>query len=73
MEFIFKDKSLRECLNHFQSLVSIINKTLKLYKEKQVVEKVGFDGLPKNKKKGKNKFNCLTIKIHLKMNMLMKN
>ena len=39
MEFIFKDPNLRECLNRFQSLVSIINNTLKLYKDKKVAEK----------------------------------
>lgn len=66
MEFIFKDQNLRECLNRFQSLVSIINNTLKLYKNKQVVEKVGFDDLSRKQKNKVRKNKLLNNKDTLK-------
>ena len=53
MKFIFKDQSLRECLNRFQSLVNIINNTLKLYKDKQVAEKRFDDFSIKQKNKAR--------------------
>ena len=55
MEFIFRNPNLRECLNRFQSLVNIINNTLKLYKDKQVAEKRFDDFFNKTKKQGKKK------------------
>lgn len=62
MEFIFKDKNLRECLNHFQGLISIIKNTLKLYKSKQVAEKVGFDDLSRKQKNKARKNQLLNNK-----------
>jgi hypothetical protein len=53
MKFIFKDQSLRECLNRFQSLVSIINNTFKLYKDKKVAEKRFDDFSIKQKNKAR--------------------
>ena len=66
MEFIFKDKNLRECLIRFQSLVSIINNTLKLYKDKKVVEKVGLDNLSKRQKNKARKNQLFNNKDTLK-------
>lgn len=66
MEFIFKNPNLRECLNRFQSLVSIINNTLKLYKNKQVAEKVGFDDLSRRQKNKARKNQLFNNKDTLK-------
>lgn len=66
MEFIFNDQNLRECLNRFQSLVSIINNTLKLYKDKKVVEKVGLDDLSRRQKNKARKNQLLNNKDTLK-------
>ena len=66
MEFIFKDQNLRECLNRFQSLVSSINNTLKLYENKQVAEKVGFDDLSRKQKNKARKNQLFNNKDTLK-------
>jgi len=66
MEFIFKDTNLRECLNRFQSLVSIIKNTLELYKNKQVAEKVGFDDLSRKQKNKARKNQLFNNKDTLK-------
>jgi len=51
MIFIFEDKNLRDCINHFQSLVKTIKSTLKIWKNLETTEKIGYTHLSNKQKK----------------------